>query len=189
MRYEGIYQIWEKQLETKDLIEIRKDFYKDIGKIVKDYNVEIEKLDRNSIHRQLLQKEIENIKKMVKSLYLYRFERILEVVKKGIEIDITKLSENELDLYNNTEKKIRKYINNINLILEGQSIQLIERQISSKNIIVRFLEDLPEIAGPEKVYGPFKNEDVVTLPKKVAKILLERGVVTLIPVTEGFSGE
>ncbi|TFF87888.1 MAG: hypothetical protein EU549_03990 [Promethearchaeota archaeon] len=187
MRYSGIYQIWEEQLENKDFIELKKDFYKDVGKIIKDFNIEIEKLDRNSIHRQLVQKEIDNIKNMVKSLYIYRFERIIEVIKQGIDIDVTKLTENELELYNNTKKNISKYLNNINLILEGQSIQLIEKKISSKYIIVRFLKALPEIASHEKTYGPFKKEDIVTLPKEIAKTLLDRGAVVLIPYIKNSS--
>jgi DNA replication factor GINS len=46
-----------------------------------------------------------------------------------------------------------------------------------KRILVRFLQAIPAIIGPDmKAYGPFKEEDVASLPAENAEILITRGV-------------
>jgi DNA replication factor GINS len=181
MNYKKIFQIWEEQADKKRLIKLNKNFYKDLGEIIKNSDSEIEKLEKTSLQRQLMEKEIDNIINMVKSIYITRFNMILDSVKKNLEIDVTSLAETELNLYNDIRGSIEKYIKNIDLLIRGQSLKTIDKKLLSKYVIVRFLKELPAIAGnDEKTYGPFKKEDVVTLPKKIAETLLERDAVSLI---------
>jgi hypothetical protein len=58
----------------------------------------------------------------------------------------------------------------------GHLLQMnIERQ--PKNIVLRFLKDVPEIIGADmKPYGPFKIEDVASLPNENAKLLIKQGI-------------
>ena len=43
---------------------------------------------------------------------------------------------------------------------------------------IRFLKDVPTIVGADmKTYGPFKEEDVASLPAENAEVLIKRGVV------------
>ena len=190
MNYDKVYQIWEKEFEQTELIKLDKDFYKKVEQIIKDFNNEIKKLDSNSLPSKLLEKEIDNIKKMIKSIYLNRFEKIFNSIKKGNEIDIQVLTENEINFYNKIQGSIQKYVKNIDLLLEGQSVQLLEQKIISKYIIVRFLKELPEIVGNDmKTYGPFQVEDIATLPKKVAESLLERGAASIVPVVQNNKSE
>jgi DNA replication factor GINS len=47
----------------------------------------------------------------------------------------------------------------------------------AKGMVVRFLKEVPEIVGADmKTYGPFKAEDVATLPVENAKALIKQEV-------------
>ncbi len=42
--------------------------------------------------------------------------------------------------------------------------------------MVRFISAVPKFVGPElEVYGPFEPEDMASLPKKMANILVKKG--------------
>jgi DNA replication factor GINS len=48
---------------------------------------------------------------------------------------------------------------------------------------VRFLQDIPEIVGVDlEIYGPFKKEDVASLPLSNAQALEKQGAVKAIEV-------
>jgi DNA replication factor GINS len=47
----------------------------------------------------------------------------------------------------------------------------------AKGMVVRFLKEVPEIVGADmKTYGPFKAEDIATLPVENAKALIKQEV-------------
>ncbi len=50
-------------------------------------------------------------------------------------------------------------------------------------LTVRILKDLPSIVGADgKVYGAFKQEDVITLPEPNAKVLIKQGAAEAVKV-------
>lgn len=65
-----------------------------------------------------------------------------------------------------------------------QEVSKEEHLLLKEYITVRILKDLPSVVGivGEKlhVFGPFKNEDIVILPKKVAEAFIENKVASPI---------
>jgi len=49
------------------------------------------------------------------------------------------------------------------------------------HVLVHVLEDIPPFAGIDTTYR-LKKEDVVTLPKTIAKILVDRGKARIVQV-------
>ena len=50
-----------------------------------------------------------------------------------------------------------------------------------KRAVLRFLRDVPAIIGADiKTYGPFKAEDVASLPVENAKVLIKQGLAEKI---------
>ena len=46
-----------------------------------------------------------------------------------------------------------------------------------RKMVVRFLKDVPSIVGVDlKTYGPFKSEDVASIPIENAKVLIRQGL-------------
>jgi DNA replication initiation complex subunit (GINS family) len=50
------------------------------------------------------------------------------------------------------------------------------------HVLVHVLEDLPPFAGIDTTYR-LRKEDVVTLPKTIAQILVDRGKARIVQVT------
>ena len=52
---------------------------------------------------------------------------------------------------------------------------------SSNLVVVRLLEDMEQIVGIDlKNYGPFKKEDIATIPEKNAISLVEKNAAMLV---------
>jgi DNA replication factor GINS len=48
-------------------------------------------------------------------------------------------------------------------------------------MLVRFLKDVPAIIGADmKAYGPFKTEDIGTVPTENAVVLLKQGIAARV---------
>ena len=70
-----------------------------------------------------------------------------------------------------------------NAILHGRHkfIQLISNSFKTKLVVVRFLHDMDTIMGFDlSNYGPFKCEDVATIPNKNAQVLIGKKIIELI---------
>jgi DNA replication factor GINS len=60
-------------------------------------------------------------------------------------------------------------------ILQGHLTQMDVAEREHKNSVLRFMKDVPAIIGTDmKAYGPFKIEDVASLPSENAKILIKQ---------------
>jgi len=50
--------------------------------------------------------------------------------------------------------------------------------------VVRFLQDIPEIVGTDlRIYGPYKKEDVGSLPTRNAQALIKQGAAKPIDIS------
>jgi DNA replication factor GINS len=56
-------------------------------------------------------------------------------------------------------------------------------QHQHKRAVLRFLKDVPAIIGADmKTYGPFKVEDVASLPVENAKVSVKQGLAEKVEV-------
>ena len=65
---------------------------------------------------------------------------------------------------------------NTKKLIKDQVIQ-VERKEKPKKVLVRFVQEIPAIIGSDmNMYGPFRAEDIATLPPENAKILIKQGI-------------
>ncbi|MBS7621824.1 hypothetical protein KEJ32_06920, partial [Candidatus Bathyarchaeota archaeon] len=66
-------------------------------------------------------------------------------------------------------------------LIQRQTINLQRELKQERKIVLRFLKDTPTIVGLDlKTYGPFKAEDVASLPVENAEMLVKRGLAQRI---------
>ncbi|MEM3703874.1 MAG: hypothetical protein QXX79_05615, partial [Candidatus Bathyarchaeia archaeon] len=59
-----------------------------------------------------------------------------------------------------------------------------EPEISHKTVVLRFLGEVPEIVGLDmKIYGPYRPQDVASMPVENAKILVKQGLAEKVEVS------
>ncbi|MEM4347838.1 MAG: hypothetical protein QW802_04565 [Candidatus Altiarchaeota archaeon] len=138
------------------------------------------------------------IEKIVSEIYEKRKQKILLQAIRGGDVPVNATSK-EKQLYLEILEKIENYRKAIfsdtpEVVLEEKKEEpkenenrkeevkeLNEEKKNSDLVKVRILAPLPAIAGYNSLsYGPFSENDEVLLPKKIAKILIERGVAVSI---------
>jgi len=139
-------------------------------------------LDENTEKAKLLKRERRNVQKMVKELLNSRFNKLLEGVFYGKPIDEESLTEEERKIYSKVESLKDALDRFIKDLLEGRC-EIEEKLKERKYILIRFVKDVPAIVGSDmKTYGPFKSEDLATLPVENAKILIKQGAAVEVEV-------
>ena len=64
----------------------------------------------------------------------------------------------------------------MNGVLSGRSSSVEPRE-KAKNHVLRFLKEVPAIIGVDmKPYGPFRPEDVASVPVENARVLVKQGL-------------
>jgi len=182
MDYVTLYETWKREMESSELQSLDKSFYVELSEYLRNLKGEIQMLDEKTLIVRLALKEDENVKKMVKDLVQTRYRKIFMAVLEDNRIPIDDLTSGEV-IINNSVLSTKEEVESImNSILRGYIKDDIVTK-RPKRILVRFLQDMPAIVGPNmKTYGPFKTEDIASLPIENAETLINRSVVVKVQV-------
>ena len=182
--YNELYEVWKKEKEKIEIQGLPKDFYAKLAGYVKKVREESRVLDKNTTRAKLIQNEIKNIEKMIEDIVELRFEKVQKriMTEKTVPKDI--LTKEEEKLFQEIYPLAESYKAFLKGMLKGRLSQ-IERKEKLKQMIVRFLKPMPAIIGSDmKTYGPFKPEDIATLPPENAKILIKQGAAIELEANE-----
>ncbi len=180
--YDELFKIWRKERESMNLQHLPKDFYTRLADYMRKIREERRMMDEESVRGKLLKKEEENVKKMISDLIQLRYEKIMRLIKEMEVAPLAALTEEEESLYNGLSNQTEIYQTFLEDILRGRKPE-IKHPKARGFIVVRILKDIPQIIGTDmKTYGPFKPEDIATLPEENAKALIKQGAAEEIEV-------
>ncbi|MCS7120749.1 MAG: hypothetical protein RMJ07_05915 [Nitrososphaerota archaeon] len=178
--YDELINAWRNEKEKTEIQPLEKNFYSRIAEYIKRIREERRMLDDKTLRGRLMEKEEEYVKRMVEDLIRTRYEKIMNASKRGEIVPTSILTEEEEILYQGLASQIESFQNFLKNLLQGRVVIGGERE-RRKMLVVRFLKDTPEIVGVDmKVYGPFKPEDVASLPLENAKLLVKQGIAVEI---------
>ncbi len=174
--YDELYEAWTKERETTEIQVLPKDFYVKLAGYIKKMREESRMLDEKTVRAKLLKRESNNVQKMVKELIRLRYEKALDkTIDSGI-VAKEALTYEEEKLLGEVSPSIESYQTLLRDVLSGRSPR-VEVKEKPKAMILRFIQEIPAIIGADmKTYGPFKPEDIASLPIENAKILIKQGV-------------
>lgn len=180
--YNELYEAWRKEKENAELQVLPKDFYIKLAEYVKKTRVESRMLDEKTTRAKLLTHESKNVQKMTQELVLLRHEKTVKKALTGEAIPTEGLTEEEGKLAKDVVHPFESFQILLKAILTGRMPQL-ERMEKPKKKVLRFTKEIPAIIGADmKTYGPFKPEDIASLPQENAKILVKQGVAVEVEV-------
>jgi len=176
--YNQLFEAWKKEKENVEFQPLSRGFYADLAAYIKKLREERRMLDERTVKGRLLQQEEENVKRMAEELVQTRYEKMVRTVSKGEVIPTTTLAEEEETLYKNVSTQTDSFQSFIKNLLLSRLPQ--ETKVNSPGLlVVRFLQEIPEIVGADmKTYGPFKPEDIASIPKENAKTLIKQGIAS-----------
>lgn len=170
--YSDLYKAWKSEKSTTVPQPLPHDFYQRTAMYLKGITDEMSSTDAHTIQGRLLVREKEMTERLLDELKKARLQKILLAAQNRIPLQSADLTEEEIIVING----IRQSLSSLGQLQPQENL-------SDELIVVRFLQDIPEIVGVDlRIYGPFKKEDVASLPTSNAHALERQGAVREIQV-------
>lgn len=180
--YAELSAVWKRELENAELEKLPPDFYSNLANYLKKLREESRMLDKRTVKASLLRKEMRNVRHMVKGLIETRYRKIVRKLSAGEEIPRDVLTPEEEKICLRVFPLAEAMRNFAKGVLRGHLTD-VGVQNQHKRTVLRFLKDVPAIIGADmKAYGPFKVEDVASLPVENAKILVKQSLAETVEV-------
>jgi len=174
--YEELYEAWRRERETVEIQALPKDFYARLADYMRKMREERRMIDKKTVRARLMEREFKNAKKLAKKLHQLRSEKFLNEAKAGKAVPKDRLTEEEERLFAGISPFAESYQALFKDVSRGR-LPRVKPEKKTKGMVVRFLQEIPAIVGSDmKTYGPFKPEDIATLPVENAKALIKQGV-------------
>lgn len=174
--YDELLKVWKAELENRDLTELPQGFIVRMEEYLKKLAEESRMLDKKTAKASLLKIEERNVKRMLREIANMRYRKLMKKIsrEKKEKIAISGAgNKNLIKMLTLTES----YDSFLETVFSGEKMGELEK----KRIIVRFLKEIPEIIGIDmKSYGPYKPEDVASLPAENAEMLIKQGLAVEI---------
>ncbi len=179
--YNELYEAWTREKASTELQPLPQDFYVKLADYMRKIREESRMLDERTTRAHLLTHEADNIRKMTRDLILIRHGKWVELVSTAETTKIEGLTKEEEKFVKDVAPSFESFHILFTEIMSGRSSQIIRQR--PKKRVLRFLQETPSLVGADmKVYGPFRPQDVASLPAENARILTKQGVAVEVEV-------
>jgi DNA replication initiation complex subunit (GINS family) len=176
--YNDLYKAWKAEKTSGKTQPLPSDFYQKAAGYIKGLEDDSSAGDSRTIQGRLLINEREIAERLLGEIRQARLHKIVNAARDGNEIDRNGLTDEEKKLVEHIYESLSAYEQN-----EPQEQEGLAPEDKTELSIVRFLDNVPEIVGVDlKIYGPYKKEDVGSLPKQNAQALIKQGLAKQIDV-------
>ncbi len=173
--YNELYEAWRREKENLEIQGLPEDFYTRLADYMQKIREESRMLDEKTTKAKLMRRELRNVRKMIKGLVQLRRKKVLRKTMAEKIVPRETLTDEEERLHGGILPLTESYEAFLKDLLRGR-LSTVKKVEKSKQMLVRFLQAVPAIIGSDmKPYGPFKAEDVATLPTENARILINQG--------------
>jgi DNA replication initiation complex subunit (GINS family) len=180
--YEELFDTWKLELEKDELERLPSDFFSRIAEFVRRQREESRMLEKRATKSNLLSKELRNTKRMVHQLIRTRYRKIIKELAIGDSLPLELLTSEERTIYSTVSPFAEAVRSLAKDVLRGQ-LPAMRIEVTHARAALRFLKEVPAIMGVDmKSYGPFKIEDISTLPVENVKILIKQGLAEKVEV-------
>jgi DNA replication initiation complex subunit (GINS family) len=201
--YDELYQAWKAEKENSEIQLLPKNFFTRLAQYFRRLKEESRMLDDKTVRARLLQEESKNVKMLSEELIRLRYEKVLEKAKAGEPTPTEGLALEEEKLFKEAGYSAEAFANFLKDVLSGKpseanasSVEEISHEdikdslgedktavVGKRKSVLRFVQSVPGIIGADmKPYGPFKPEDVASVPVENAKILVKQGLAVEVEV-------
>ena len=181
--YSELYEAWKQELQSVELEKLPADFYSRIADYLKRLKEESRMLDKRTVKARLLRDETRNARRMLRELLQARYRKLIKKASAGDEVTGGILTYEEERILKAVVPFAEAYQTLAQSLFHGRLPQ-VDMECKRMTAVLRFLKDVPGIIGADmKPYGPFKTEDIASLPFENAKILVKQGLAEEIEVS------
>ncbi len=164
-----------REIESDSILEIDPNFYRNLA----DFIGNLQKQEFDGLENKIKNTMIE----MVTELTILLIEVRLDKISKSTDLEISYLLDEEKFILDSQEKQNERTEMIISATINGKSkfLESLAQNHKTKKIVVRFLHEVDEIVGADlEKYGPFKTEDIATIPYENAQALIAKNIATKV---------
>jgi len=189
MNRDDLYRAWKSEKTEKTLQRLPSSFYSEVRRLLDDSKAASAARGRDQTLTAISEKEFKILRRLTAELAQTRMKKIVDAAVSQENVASDMLTPEEAEF----AKQVAVHMGDHYRFIEelGQGSLISEEKAPSKPAearleVVRFLSDFPAIIGVDlKTYGPFKAEDIATLPAENASALMNQGVVRQVRVSDG----
>ena len=193
--YKRLSEAFQNEKERKGIQNIPDRFLEEM----KSYTRQLEETeaDPTTLQGRIVHQERKYAKEMLTQLQGLRVRKIIDHELEGKPIDAKVLTPEEQNLHSRIRQLLSEHMDStphVQAPVKPPSIDtsaytqespkpLVQTEKKALLTVIRFLKPLPAIMGIDmKAYGPFKAEDVASIPNENAENLVKRGIAERVEV-------
>ena len=174
--YDELCHAWKSEIEKTELEKLPPDFYSKIADYMKRLREEGRMLDKRTLKTGLLKKEMQNARVMIQRLVQTRYRKIVGKMARGEDVVQDAMTPEEKTIYSKVLVSSEGVHLLVKEVIRGDILKT-KIEGEHKRAALRLLKEVPAVIGSDmKTYGPFKVEDVATVPAENAKILIKQNL-------------
>ncbi len=171
----SLHHIVLRETEDDSLLEIEPNFYRNLS----DFIGNLKKQEFDGVESKIKDTMIEMAIELTSLLIHIRLEKI----SKSPNLEISYLLDEEKFILDSQEEKKERIEMILSATINGKSkfLESLAQNHKTKKIVIRFLNEVDEIVGADlEKYGPFKTEDIATIPYENAQALIAKNIATKV---------
>ena len=164
-----------RETENDSILEIDPNFYRNLANFIGN----LKKQEFDGIENKIKNTMIEMVTELTSLLIQIRLDKI----SKTSDLEISYLLDEEKFILDSQEDQRERIEMILSATINGKSkfLESLAQNHKTKKIVIRFLNEVDEIVGADlEKYGPFKTEDIATIPYENAQALISKNVATKI---------
>ena len=161
--------------ENDSILEIDPNFYRNLS----DFIGNLRKQEFDGVENKIKNALIEMATELTSLLIHIRLDKI----SKSSDLETTYLLDEEKFVLDSQEEQRERIEMILSATINGKSkfLESLAQNHKTKKIAIRFLKEVDEIVGADlEKYGPFKTEDIATIPYENAQALIIKNAATKV---------
>ena len=164
-----------RETENDSILEMDPNFYRTLS----DFIGNLKKQEFDGIENKIKDTLIEMVTELTSLLIHIRLEKI----SNSTDLEIGYLLDEEKFILDSQEEQKERTEMILSATINGKSkfLESLSQNHKTKKVVIRFLNEVDEIVGADlEKYGPFKTEDIATIPYENAQALITKNVATKV---------
>ena len=171
----SLHSLVLRETESDTIQEIESNFYRNLS----DFLGNLKKQEFDGVESKIKDALIEMATELATLLIHVRLDKI----SKSSDLEIGHLLDEEKFVLDSQEELKERTEMILSATINGKSkfLESLSQNHKTKKIVIRFLNEVDEIVGADlEKYGPFKTEDIATIPYENAQALIAKNVATKV---------
>ncbi len=168
----SLYYTVLRETENDSVRELAPNFYR----LISDYIGKLKREEYDGLDAKIKDELVRIATELIELLLSFRLDK----TTKTNSIDYTNLLDEEKFILDSEDELRERREMILSATLNGKSklLESISQKHKTKSVVVRFQKEMGQIVGTDlEKYGPFRSEDIATIPFENAQALIAKNIV------------